>query len=151
MNLFTLHALILYLQFILLIVIVILSRRLLAESQGRTRAILIFIVVITSFALLIWILCFWLLLLPDQADWLMVGLAEYIYLANSFLFLCAALALSLMRNRLPRISPLRQKTLTNSNSNSWSGYWSWIDKWRQWSRRRWGTVAVAPRVLRAKR
>jgi hypothetical protein len=152
MNLFTLHALILYLQFIFLIIVLVLSRYLLAELHGgKPCALLIFIVVITCLGLFIWILCFWLLLLPDQADWLMVGCAEYIYLFNSFLFLCAALALSLRRNCSPCSSPLCQTTLIHSNSHPWSGSWrSWAYN-RGWGTRSFcGTVAVAPRVLCAK-
>jgi hypothetical protein len=101
-NLFTLHAFILYVQLILLLIVADLSRRLLAEppGSGPARALLIFILVITCFALFIWILCFSLLLLPDRGDWLIGFYARCIYLVNTFLFLCAALAMCLTPKRL---------------------------------------------------
>jgi hypothetical protein len=89
MNLFTLHAFILYFQLNFLILVLSIAPKMLCDPDcNRLR---VFILVITSLAVITWILCFLLLLLPDQADWLVVAFAEYIYLAYAFLFLCAAL------------------------------------------------------------
>ena len=102
MNLFTLHAYILYLQLNFLVVVLAISTKILWEPEGQTpRTLLIFSIVISCLALIIWLLCFTLLLLPEQADWLMVAYAEYLYLVNTFLFLFAAVAMSLIRSRLP--------------------------------------------------